>query len=584
MRIRYLFSPTIRFACSFAYRNLGTQSFLSDLAPLSEPLCNKEASSPYERHSIQYILAYRHRYKSTQSTFPQFNHIRSPSFPLSPNGSTNTQQLLSDRDGNDIKDKGKARKRRIYWNRKEIIAIQDECRWREQEKLAIQKKVKKEEDFRFGGGLFLGIYGDYDPNSKLIDLRGMKFDGNAAERHGKSLYVAIPQVAELCQYGILGEYVKGNYSDTYSDENDLEGIPMNLITFGEKDSQNQIQIQQESKPLEPLWRILGILKSAQVVVNASNPNGKIIFHIRGQRMIPKYLSVKIFELRDKTQEEIDQEQKGIYYKYNKNNLKPLNVHSSQFPITLKHQKDNQQQISISTNLKIKQKLLLDQTNEIIYPPEDGSNYPIQIEGEIENEQKATFEMNDGSWLNYKKKIYAALISNDRNIFTGRYGIDIEEDSNAAVQLEVIIKEEEKEEEQDQDQGLPIGAIVGIAVGALAIIAVSVIIIIVAIFKSKKKKAKKPASSYGPEMRARDFPIEIQYPQNSHSLDAIQQRDRKQQLVKTKFRFKNCDSNHTKSIQKRFIMNIKLLQDILGLNTILRKELWFFFVQGVQIIV
>ncbi|KAA6325143.1 MAG: hypothetical protein EZS28_054108, partial [Streblomastix strix] len=227
----------------------------------------------------------------------------------------------------------------------------------------------------------------------------------------------------------------------------------------------------ESKPLEPLWRILGILNSAQVVVNVSNPDGKIIFHIGGQRMIPKYLSVKIFELRDKTQEEIDQEQKGIYYKYNKNNLKPLNVHSSQSLITLQHQKDNKQQISINTNLKIKQKLLLDQTNEIIYPPEDGSSIPIQIEGEIENEQKATFEMNDGSWLNYKKKIYAALISNDRNIFTGRDGIDIQDDSNAIVILEVIIEEEQKEE----GKGFPIGAIVGIAVGALATIAVIIII-------------------------------------------------------------------------------------------------------------
>ncbi|KAA6360503.1 MAG: hypothetical protein EZS28_043969, partial [Streblomastix strix] len=34
------------------------------------------------------------------------------------------------------------------------------------------------------------------------------------------------------------------------------------------------------------------------------------------------------------------------------------------------------------------------------------------------------------------------------------------------------------------------------------------------------KAKKPASSYGPEMRARDLPMENKFPQNSHSLDAV----------------------------------------------------------------
>ncbi|KAA6402441.1 MAG: hypothetical protein EZS28_002036 [Streblomastix strix] len=123
-------------------------------------------------------------------------------------------------------------------------------------------------------------------------------------------------------------------------------------------------------------------------------------------------------------------------------------------------------------------------------------------------------MNEYKWLNYKEKVYGVLISNDRNIFTGRDGIDIQDDSNAAVQLEVIIEEEQKEGKE-----LPIGIIVDIAVGALAIVAV-IIIIIVAVFISKKKKSKKPAPSYGPEMRARNLPMENQYPQNSHSLDAV----------------------------------------------------------------
>ncbi|KAA6358873.1 MAG: hypothetical protein EZS28_045601, partial [Streblomastix strix] len=79
---------------------------------------------------------------------------------------------------------------------------------------------------------------------------------------------------------------------------------------------------------------------------------------------------------------------------------------------------------------------------------------------------------------------------------------------AIVILEVIIEEEQKEE----GKGFPIGAIVGIAVGALATIAVIIIIVIVAF------KTKKPAISYGSELRARDLPMEIKYQQNSHSLD------------------------------------------------------------------
>ncbi|KAA6379102.1 MAG: hypothetical protein EZS28_025370, partial [Streblomastix strix] len=418
----------------------------------------------------------------------------------------------------------------------------------------------------FGGGLFLGALGDYDPNSKLIDLHGMKIYNNTADKYGQSLYVAMTKVVEWCQYGILGEYVKGNYSDRYSNENDLEGIPMNLSTFNSSSLQT---IEQQQKPLEHWWMfgilqsaqvvvnvsnpdgklifhiegqrmiqgylnvkiielrdktqeeidqeqkqfksnlkqnnlnftkenssvkdgssapisiegeiesnqkatfgmneykwlnykekvygvlisndrnrftgkdgidiqddsnvavpleviideedvddVLGILQSAYVIVNVSNPDGKLIFHIGGQRMIQGYLNVKIFELRDKTQEELDQEYKEIKYKHNKNNLKSLKRNSLQSQISPKHQTINQQQISISTNLKIKQKLLLDQTNEIIYPPEDGSSAPISIEGEIESDQKATFGMNEYKWLNYKEKVYGVLISNDRNRFTG----------------------------------------------------------------------------------------------------------------------------------------------------------------------
>ncbi|KAA6390399.1 MAG: hypothetical protein EZS28_014072 [Streblomastix strix] len=363
----------------------------------------------------------------------------------------------------------------------------------------------------FGGGLFLGGDGYYDPTSERIDLHGMKINNNTADNFGQSLYVVMTKIVDFCQYRIQGEYVKGNYSDIYSNETDIEGIPMDLTTFN---SRTQDQIIEKQQPLE-LWWSLGILKSAQVIVNISNPNGKLIFHLEGQSMIPNYLNVKIFEMRNKTKEEIDKEQKEMNYKYNKNILKSLKRTSSQSPISQKHQKADQQQISINTTPQIKKKIH-NYENEIIYPPEDGSSIPIQIEGEIQIEQKATFGMNEYKWLNYQQKVYGVLISNDRNIFTGKDGHDIEEDANAAVQLEVNIEEEKR-------KGLKVGVIVGIAVGALAIVAVIIIIIIVAVVISKKNKAKKtknPVEQYGPEMRARNLPMENKYPQNSHSLDAV----------------------------------------------------------------
>ncbi|KAA6374242.1 MAG: hypothetical protein EZS28_030231 [Streblomastix strix] len=354
----------------------------------------------------------------------------------------------------------------------------------------------------FGGGLFIGCNGDYNPSTELIDLHGMKIYNNSADKYGQSLYIAMRQVIEFCQYGIFGEYVKGNYSDGMSNENELLGIPMDLNTFNSSSPQT---IEQQQQPLEPWWRILGILKSAQVVMNISNPNGKLIFHIEGKRMIPGYLNVKIFEFGDKTQENIDQEQKVINYQYNKNNLKSLKGTSTQSPISQNHEIVNTQQISIISNSRI-EKNLHNYANEIIYPPEDGQSNPIQIIGEIQSEQKATFGMNEYQWLNYKEKVNGVLISNDRNIFTGKDGLLIEDTENAAVRLEVIIEEDdvdddseiddpqkeddvEKEGEQDEQEEkskvLTVGFIVGIVVGALAIIAVIIIIIIVAIFISKK---------------------------------------------------------------------------------------------------
>ncbi|KAA6388243.1 MAG: hypothetical protein EZS28_016231 [Streblomastix strix] len=344
-----------------------------------------------------------------------------------------------------------------------------------------------------GGGLILAVYGDHGPSTEMIDLRGMKIYNNSADRFGYSLFVAMAKIEEFCKQGFLGEYIKGNYSDTYSDEQELVGIPVGYFGF---DPISYTQIQLLQKPLEPWWRILGILKSSQVIVNVSNPNGKLIFHIEGKRMIPGYLNVKIFEFGNKLQENIDQEKKEITYQYNKNNLKSLKGTSIQSPNTLKHQTENHQQISINPNLTIKKKIH-NYEKEIIYPPEDGSSFPIQVDGEIESEQTATFGMNDYKWLNYREKVYAVLISNDRNIFTGKDGIDIEEDANVVVKLEFKIEDEEEDEKQEEEEidddddeqnrkEFPIIYIIVIAVMGLIIIIMIIIIIIVVIFASKKQ--------------------------------------------------------------------------------------------------
>ncbi|KAA6385285.1 MAG: putative NEK protein kinase [Streblomastix strix] len=308
----------------------------------------------------------------------------------------------------------------------------------------------------FGGGLFLGCDGDYDPSTEMIDLRGMNIYDNIADKYGQSIYIAMRDFVRLCQYGTQGEFVIGNYSNGVSNQYELWGISLDLSTFNSSSPQT---IEQQQQPIELLWGTLGILNRAQVFVNVSNPNGKLIFQIEGQRMIPGQLNVKIFEL----------------------------------------QTENQQQVSIRSNSRIERNLRI-YDNEMIYPPEDGSSVPISIEGEIESEQTGSFGMNDYKWLNYKQKVYGIVISNDRNIFTGKDGLTIEEDENVAVQLEVIIEEEAaddeseivdpqqvEEQEEKEGKGLTVGIIVSIAVGALIIVSVIITIIIVTFVISKKIK-------------------------------------------------------------------------------------------------
>ncbi|KAA6354184.1 MAG: hypothetical protein EZS28_050289, partial [Streblomastix strix] len=68
----------------------------------------------------------------------------------------------------------------------------------------------------YGGGIFITGDGNYDPSTLRLDLSGMEILDNSAEKSGQSLYVVMNKLKDWCQYGLSGEYVKGNYSDTLS--------------------------------------------------------------------------------------------------------------------------------------------------------------------------------------------------------------------------------------------------------------------------------------------------------------------------------------------------------------------------------
>jgi hypothetical protein len=49
----------------------------------------------------------------------------------------------------------------------------------------------------------------------------LNISNNVASNGGFSLYAVMSKLKEWCRSGQLGEYVKGNYSDTYSVESEL---------------------------------------------------------------------------------------------------------------------------------------------------------------------------------------------------------------------------------------------------------------------------------------------------------------------------------------------------------------------------
>ncbi|KAA6365235.1 MAG: hypothetical protein EZS28_039238, partial [Streblomastix strix] len=49
----------------------------------------------------------------------------------------------------------------------------------------------------FGGGLFLGTFGNYYPSTELIDLRGIKIYNNSVDKYGQRLYIVMKDVIEI---------------------------------------------------------------------------------------------------------------------------------------------------------------------------------------------------------------------------------------------------------------------------------------------------------------------------------------------------------------------------------------------------
>ncbi|KAA6374462.1 MAG: hypothetical protein EZS28_030010, partial [Streblomastix strix] len=227
----------------------------------------------------------------------------------------------------------------------------------------------------FGAGIFVAGRGNYDILSNALDLRGMKFYNNSADKSGQTLFVVMSSLQDLCKKD-EGKYVKGNYSDTQSIVGELEGISIDYTIFI---SQTQDQIEQQQHHLQYYWSNIVTLTKVNATLNTSNTE-PLRFVLEGQNMISGQLSVKIVELRLKTQDELND-----------------------------------------------------------------STDPIEITGDPIIEQTATFSMSNYSWLEYKKKWYGLLASNDKRIYVG-----IEQKERETLGLKVEIEEDVNDIEEIQE--------------------------------------------------------------------------------------------------------------------------------------
>ncbi|KAA6385407.1 MAG: hypothetical protein EZS28_019067 [Streblomastix strix] len=144
----------------------------------------------------------------------------------------------------------------------------------------------------YGGGIFVTGSGDYSAQSNSLNFKGLKIHGNIADNGGLSLYVAMTNVVEWCKFGDFGEYVKGNYSDAYSNFSEIEGIALNWSQFNIFTLED---IQSQQKPLQYYWTHFAALSSVNAVLDESNIEQPLHFSITGSNMIPGKLCKVLFD-------------------------------------------------------------------------------------------------------------------------------------------------------------------------------------------------------------------------------------------------------------------------------------------------
>ncbi|KAA6374259.1 MAG: hypothetical protein EZS28_030214 [Streblomastix strix] len=165
----------------------------------------------------------------------------------------------------------------------------------------------------YGGGIFLTGSGDYDISSKRLDLKGMKIYGNSADKSGQSLYVAMTQLAEWCRTGIAGEYVKGNYSDRFSQFEDIEGIQVDQTTFN---SLSLESIQEQQSILQYYWAEISNLTKISAILNTQDINQPLQINLEATPILiegdPHSLQTASFGMKDISWFDYDNKEYGIF--------------------------------------------------------------------------------------------------------------------------------------------------------------------------------------------------------------------------------------------------------------------------------
>ncbi|KAA6403158.1 MAG: hypothetical protein EZS28_001312 [Streblomastix strix] len=254
----------------------------------------------------------------------------------------------------------------------------------------------------YGGGIFLVGSVNFDVSQRLLDFHGLKTNGNLASYNGQSLYVVMAKIDSWCKQGNYGEYVKGNYSNSKSSLGELQGIATSFGTFSKMTIQ---QISALTQHLQLLWSQSAVVTKVSAIINQNNIDAPLLFIIEGHGMISGQFYVKLFEIRDKTEEEIEQDMND-----NKQSLY-----------------NNNQNNSIKSSIKTNSQLKNDKNSyhcnefELIWPDNDGTGSQIAIDGSPQGQQTASFGMKDAKWYNYQKKLYGILGSNDGVTFTGVKG-------------------------------------------------------------------------------------------------------------------------------------------------------------------